>query len=166
MQLTSSQHRGQSREERESEFQLEMKMDRSITSPMVSIAICVANSISMADPGGIPIILTARGMFGTYIRSVSRKPHMTGSLQSSPYNLNDKRVWAAHRVQDGGNYQLISFFSRAKRSSAFMFVLQQTKSIVFEIICRMYLYSNHWKAKDAAVDLLRHRQKPSQTMRR
>lgn len=48
--------------------------------------------ISMVDLGDIRLILTNRGMFGTYIRSSSQKPHMTGSLQSNPYNPSDKRV--------------------------------------------------------------------------
>lgn len=69
-----------------------MKTDRNITSPMASIAICVVDLISMADLGDIRLILTNRGMFGTYIRSSSQKPHMTGSLQSNPYNPSDKRV--------------------------------------------------------------------------
>lgn len=64
--------------------------------------LCVNIPISTTGLDEIQVLLTNRGMFGTYIRWGSQ---MQGLCNLIPH---DKRVWAPDRLQDGGNYQQIS----------------------------------------------------------
>lgn len=114
--------------------------------------LCVTIPISTTGLDEIQVLLTNRGMFGTYIRWGSQKQGLCNLIHTSPMTSESGRPIACRTVA------IINKFLQPRQALLeLILVLQQQEHHLQSH--RMYLFPTHRKASDAAADLL-HRQKP------
>lgn len=115
--------------------------------------LCVNIPISTTGLDEIQLLLTNRGMFGTYIRWGSQKQGLCNLIHTSPMTRESGRSITCRTVA------IINKFLQPRQALLELILVLQQQGHHLQSH-RMYLYPAHRKASDAAVDLLRHRQKP------